>query len=125
MKESPIFIKTYDLMKWLLEHTQKFPKSQRFVLAQRINEAILNFHDLLIKAIKSGQKVRLLYEADYELERLRLYLRLSKDLAIISFDQYEYASKKVVEIGSLLGGWLKKVQSNKAAADASTVRSCS
>jgi len=110
MQESPIFVKTYDLMKWLLQHTQKFPKSQRFVLAQRINEAILNFHDLLIKTTKSSRKLQILFEADYELERLRLYLRLSKDLAILSFDQYEHAARNVVEIGSLLGGWLKKLK---------------
>lgn len=45
MKESPIFVKTYDFTKWLLEHTIKFPQSQRFVMAKRIEEAVLNFYD--------------------------------------------------------------------------------
>ena len=40
IKESPIFVKTYDFVKWLLEHTIKFPKSQRFVMAKRVEEAI-------------------------------------------------------------------------------------
>jgi hypothetical protein len=35
IKESPIFVKAYDLTKWLLEHTIKFLKSQRFVMAKR------------------------------------------------------------------------------------------
>jgi hypothetical protein len=51
IKESPIFVKTYDFTKWLLEHTIKFPKNQRFVMAKRIEDAILNFHDLLILAV--------------------------------------------------------------------------
>ncbi len=38
MKQSPIFIKVYDLSKWLLEHTHKFPKSQRFVMAKRVEK---------------------------------------------------------------------------------------
>lgn len=41
MQESPLFTKTYDFTKWLLEHTIKFPKSQRFVMAKRLEEAIL------------------------------------------------------------------------------------
>jgi len=33
MKESPIFVKTFDFLKWILGRTEKFPKSQRFFLA--------------------------------------------------------------------------------------------
>ncbi len=31
---SPIFVKTFEMLAWLLEHTKKFPKHQRFVMAQ-------------------------------------------------------------------------------------------
>ena len=34
--EAPLFTKTYDLVLWLDERTQAFPKSQRFGLAARI-----------------------------------------------------------------------------------------
>src|SRR5208283_2826676 len=50
IKESPIFVRTYDYTKWLLEDTIKFPKSQRFVMAKRAEEAVLNFYDLLLLA---------------------------------------------------------------------------
>lgn len=110
MKESPIFVKTYDFTKWLLEHTIKFPKSQRFVMAKRIEEAILNFYDLLLLAVKEGNdKKSILQKASFELERVRHYMRLCKDLNILSIKQYEYSSRDIVEIGRLLGGWLKKV----------------
>ena len=39
MADSPLFVKTYDLLKYLLPATQKLPKSQRFVLAKRIKDA--------------------------------------------------------------------------------------
>jgi hypothetical protein len=109
IKESPIFVKTYDFVKWLLEHTIKFPKSQRFVMAKRVEEAILNFYDLLILAVKEGgDKKVILNKAGFELERLKHYLRLCKDLNVLNIRQYEYSSKEIVEIGRLLGGWLKK-----------------
>lgn len=35
MKESPIFTRTYDLVRWLIPVTIKFPRQHRFVLAAR------------------------------------------------------------------------------------------
>ncbi len=108
MKQSPIFIKVYDLSKWLLEHSQKFPKSQRFVMAKRVENAILDLQDNLIKAVKLSKKQSyFLIASDIELEKLRKYLRLCQDLKLLTFKQYEYASKEIVEIGNMLGKWLK------------------
>ena len=110
IKESPIFVKTYDFTKWLLEHTIKFPKSQRFVMAKRIEDAILNFYDLILLAVKDKDQKNALQRASYELERVKHYLRICKDLSLFSMKQYEYSSKEIVEIGRLLGGWIKKAQ---------------
>jgi len=110
IQESPIFIKAYDFTKWLLEHTIRFPKSQRFVMARRIEEAALNFYDQLLRAVKiEKERKETLQRASFELERLKQYLRLSKDMGLFSLKQYEYSSTAMVEIGRLLGGWLKKV----------------
>ena len=102
-------MKTYDFTKWLLEHTIKFPKSQRFVMAKRVEEAVLNFQDLLILAVKDEKERKAtLQRASFELERLKTYLRFCKDLNLFSIKQYEHSSNLIVEIGKLLGGWLKK-----------------
>ena len=42
-KQSPIFTKTYDLLKWLVPHVDKYPKSQRFRLGKRIEDAVFDF----------------------------------------------------------------------------------
>ena len=111
MKESPIFVKTYDFTKWILQMTMKFPKSQRFVMAKRIEEAMLNFYDLLLLVIKEDKSAKrnTLQKAGFELERLKHYLRLCKDMEMLSIKQFEYSSRSIVEIGNLLGGWMKKV----------------
>ena len=78
-------------------------------MAKRVEEAILNFHDRILRAvIIKGEEKKILEEADYELERLRFYLRICKDLKLISLKQYEYTSKNTIEIGKLLGGWKKR-----------------
>ena len=103
MKASPIFVKTYELLRWLLAQTVKFPKAQRFLLAKRIEDSALGFHEWLVRASRGGG--RDLGEADIELTKLRLYLRLAMDLQLLSVGQYEHSARQVDEIGRLLGGW--------------------
>ena len=110
MKESPIFIKTYDLMKWLLQHTQKFPKSQRFVLALRVQDSPLNFYETLIAAVRRKNAADNLLQADSELEKLRHHLRLCRDLQLLSIGRFNHAARIMEEIGKLLGAWLKKAR---------------
>jgi len=110
MKQSPIFTRTYDLLRWLIPLTTKFPRPHRFVLAARLQETTLRFQERLIEAGRSQQPAPLLAQADTDLTKLRLYLRLCRDLALIKFNQYEHGQRMVDEIGRLMGGWRKKVE---------------
>jgi len=110
VQESPIFVRSYDLLKWLLQATEHFPRGQRFVMAQRLQAVAFDFQDALVAAGRgSGDtRRRSLDAADYHLARLRLYLRLSLDMRWLSMGQYEHVSRMVDEIGRLLGGWQRK-----------------
>jgi hypothetical protein len=52
--------------------------------------------------------------ADASLIRLRTYLRLCRDLQLLSVAQYGYASQQVAEVGRLLGGWFNSLKKGKA-----------
>jgi hypothetical protein len=105
---SPIFVKTYDLLAWLIPQTMQFPKSQRFVMAKRLQDAALDMHELLITAGKSrhGERRRALQQADIRLEQLRLHWRLCRSLGLITPDRYEHGARMIDEVGRLLGGWI-------------------
>jgi hypothetical protein len=111
-QSSPIFTQTYDLLRWLVPATLNFPKSQRGVLARRLQHHAFGFYELLVDAAMSDDPAPALREADRALTKLRHYLRLSRELGLLKPGQYEHVSKIVVEIGRLLGGWLKKVRSS-------------
>jgi len=108
MGESPLLVKTYDFIKWLLPVTDKFPKSQRFVMAQRVQQAAFRFYELAIEARHVRPNAPILVQADVELDKLTHYLRLCHELGLMGIGQYGYASQSVVELGKLLGGWMKK-----------------
>ena len=106
-EESPLLCKTYDLMLWMMPALTKFPKEQRFRLAARIESALFDFHGNILSASRTLQRQELLKQADLELEKLRIYLRLSLELKCVSFQQYEHAVRLANEVGKLLGGWMK------------------
>jgi hypothetical protein len=110
VKESPIFARTYDLLLWLIPQTLKFPREHRFTMAQRVQDVALDFQERIIEgALSDAQRQNdHLAQADVDLTKLRLYLRLCKDLQLLSLGQYEHVSRMMVEIGKLLGGWRRK-----------------
>jgi len=113
-KELVIFTQTYDLLTWLLPQCERFPKSQRFVVTQRLQGAALDFQEAIFEAnARSGaQRLEYLQAADADLNKLRLYLRLSRHWNWLSSGQYEDASRMVADVGKLLGGWIKQTRSS-------------
>lgn len=109
MKQSPIFSKTYDFLNWLIPLTIKFPRSQRFVLAQALQTDALQFQSLLIEAAHRNNRIELLNDADVQLDKLRSRIRLSRDLRLLNMGQYQHGAAMLEEIGRLLGGWKKSV----------------
>ncbi|NCN95084.1 diversity-generating retroelement protein Avd, partial [Candidatus Wolfebacteria bacterium] len=100
-----IFEKTYELILWLYPTVNKFPKSQRFVLGQQIENTILEILKGIIEANQERDKLAYLKKISVELDKLRILVRLSKDLRFISIRQYSFAAEKINEIGKMLGGW--------------------
>ena len=110
MKQSPIFVKSYDLMVWLIPRTLAFPKSQRGVLARKVQTQLFALYEALVDAGMSEAPLPHLRRADASLTKLRGYLRLCRDLQLLSIKQYGYASQQVAQVGRLLGGWFKSLE---------------
>ena len=103
-----IYQKTYDFIFWLYPIVNKFPKSQRFVLGQRIELKALDLIHSIIVANALRDKSTALEEASIELDELRIVVRLAKDMHFINIKQYGIAAEKMNEIGKLLSGWMNR-----------------
>lgn len=114
-EESPIFVRSYDLLCWLIPITIKFPRQQRFVLAAAVQRTALALREQLIDATFAPDPLPTLRQADATLTKLRFYLRLCRDLQLMSLGQYAHGARMVNEIGRLLGGWLNTLSEGAAA----------
>lgn len=110
-KEAPIFIHTHDMLAWLTDHLENWPRTQRFFLAREVMTSASAFYQLLLQARKvpASERGQVLLQADVRLEMLKAFLRLGHDKRYMSVGQYAHVSKMLVEIGSELGGWRKSI----------------
>lgn len=107
-QQSPIFVKTEAFAMWLLQHTERYPRHERLRLVKQMSDALFSLHEQLLRATQSHDVPSHLHEADIQLGKLRFYLRLALELRYMTPEQFRFASQHTVEIGKLLGGWLKK-----------------
>ena len=103
----PALEKAYQFVRWLIPTLDKFPRSQRFVLGDRIENTALTVLEGLIEATYSKQVETILRAVNLALEKLRFLIRLSKDLRYLDLKRYEFGAREIDEIGRLVGGWLK------------------
>jgi hypothetical protein len=106
-KEVDAIARLYDFILWVIPKIEKFPRSQRFVLGDRIEIAAIETLELLIEAAYTRKKASLLRQANLKLEKLRYLIRLAKDLKLINIKSYQFAAEAMDVTGRSIGGWLK------------------
>jgi|JI10StandDraft_1071094.scaffolds.fasta_scaffold180520_2 hypothetical protein len=107
----PAFRKWYTILDWVLDRCESFPKSVRFTFSGRIADLALDILENLIEAIYSKDKKARLLQINLNLEKLRVFYRLSHDRKYISTRQFEFIVTELNDFGKMIGGWLKNAQS--------------
>jgi four helix bundle protein len=111
-KKETIISKTYDMLLYVIPVLEKYPRNQKFILADRIENALLNILDKFLEAYfyDKADKGKLLEYINVELEKLRYLIRLSYDLRCINIDKYEKITFRINEVGKMSGGWRKSLK---------------
>jgi 23S rRNA-intervening sequence protein len=104
---------------WLVPTVEKFPRSQKFLLGDRIQSTALDVLEALIEATYTRDRRGHLAHANLGLEKLRVLLRLAAELRYLNQRRYEYGARSIDAIGRLVGGWQK---ANAARAGGNAVR---
>lgn len=107
LQDLVIFQRVYDLILWMYPLINKFPKKQRFVLGQQLENILLDVLKGIIQANQERNKLETLKQVSVDLDKFRILYRLAKDLKFMSVKQYQFGAEKVNEVGKILGGWTK------------------
>ncbi|MBI3450061.1 MAG: diversity-generating retroelement protein Avd [Acidobacteria bacterium] len=104
---APVVGKAYDLVLWLVPVIDRLPRARRFTLGERLESSALELLESLTEAAYRKDKLDALARASRSLQRLRLLVRLSKDLEALDLRRYAHASERIDEVGRMIGGWSK------------------
>lgn len=110
----PIFEKWSKILSWILDTTEKYPKSARFTVSGRIANIALDVMDKIIEAIYTKNRLYILQTINLYIEKLRIFFRISMEKRYISIKQYEYISKELNEAGMMIGGWHRVEKGRKS-----------
>jgi GAF domain-containing protein len=109
-RTGPALEAMYQFTLWLVPAVEKFPRSQKFLLGDRIQATALDVVESLVEATYTKARTRLLREANLGIEKLRFLFRLAKDLRQLDLRLYEHAARSLDEVGRLVGGWIRADQ---------------
>jgi len=110
MSETAVLVeKAYDLTVWILAKVEKFPRSQRYGLGERIVARSLDLVEALNAAAfapaRSAGKKQQLEAANAAINSLRILVRLAGTLKLMGTDAREHFATRLEEIGRMAGGW--------------------
>lgn len=113
MDSLPIINRSYELYKLTIDINNHLIKRWRYSLGQSLETSILDLLSELIMAKNAPKPLKASYliKASSHLEITTLKLRLFLELKIANETKIFQAQSKLREIGRMLGGWLKSVQS--------------
>lgn len=89
---------------------KKYPKIERYALADNIKNNTYEGMKMILYSYKMYQKsdkLKYLNNLDVNLKMLKVLIRISYKNKYINSKNYNAWSKKITNIGNLLGGWIK------------------
>ena len=109
--DTPIFQKSYDLYKQLHDYRRVVPKQDRYTVFEKAEESLLSVISHIFRASTANKesKLMILQRASTELNLLRVFVRLLKDIKAIDNKKYLLIQSEIDEIGRMLGGWIRSV----------------
>ena len=101
-----------DVYKLWHEFEKKFPKTSRYTLGQKIDFLFLEIIELVFLASYKNKESKIPYinKAIPRLDTLKFFLQISWEFNILDNKKYITISDLLNEIGRMLGGWLRKLE---------------
>ncbi len=107
MAQLKIQQKWEDMIAYLYVLLRHIPKTERFTLGTELRQSAWRGIRLIVKANAVQRKMPILGELDTEIKVLLALVRTAHKMRILSDKQYGIMSGHLVELGKMLGGWMK------------------
>lgn len=108
----PVYKDSYDLLIQTFEVVKKFEKQYKYTLWDKIKNEIIELITSIYRANSSfDTRLENIKKSREQIEVLKLYFRLSRDLKILSLNKYADLSLNIENLSKQLYAWEKSVRS--------------
>lgn len=87
----------------------KFPKNEKFLLANKIRELGYEIFELAVICNKRVHKKTTVTDLNIKHEVLRQLVNLAFELKYIDLQKHKTASLKIDEVGKMIGAWVTTI----------------
>jgi pyruvate/2-oxoacid:ferredoxin oxidoreductase alpha subunit len=108
--ELPLYKASYDLLLETFRFVKDFTREYKYTIGQTLKEETVSLVMLIYKANCSEDKRDIIIKTREKLEKIRLIIRLVKDLHQISTKKFVHINKRVEIVSRQLVGWQKSVK---------------
>lgn len=88
-RTGPALEAMYRFMLWVVPAVEKFPRSQKFLLGDRIQTTAMEVLERLVEATYTRERMGLLAQANLGIEKLRFLFRLAMDLRHLDLGRWK------------------------------------
>lgn len=107
----PVYKDSYDLLIQTFEVIKKYEKQYKYTLWDKIKNEIIDLITSIYRANSSlDTRILNIKKSREQLEILKLYFRLSRDLKILSLNKFANLALKIESLSKQLYSWEKSVK---------------
>jgi hypothetical protein len=104
-QELPIYKATYDLLLAIFNFTKEFTKEYKYTVGEQLKLETMKLLTLIYRANARRDKLEIIRTAQEQIEIIRLYIRVMKDMKQISLKKFVGVNQKVENVSKQLTGW--------------------
>jgi len=106
----PVYKVSYELLVELFRFTKDFSREFKYTLGESIKNETIEMITNIYRANSQYAKKERLQSARENIETIRLFLRLLKDLQQISLKKFVFLNEKIESVSKQLTAWQKSAQ---------------
>jgi hypothetical protein len=103
----PVYKASYDLLVHVFEQVRHFNRDYKYTLGERLQNEAVDLITHIYRANGERKKTPYLEKAITNVEVLKLYIRLTRDLKLINIPHFADMSQKLENVSKQLIGWHK------------------
>ncbi len=106
----PVYRASYDLLVSIFDFSRNFTREYKYTIGEKLKSETVDLITHIYRANSRQEKRPVIQQARENVEVIRLYMRLLRDLKQVSIRQFVDINEKIEDVSRQLTGWQKSLR---------------